>query len=54
MITLDVVMPRLGGFDMLARLRDDPATAAIPIVMVTGRAQAADLARGEASASTPT
>ena len=49
-ITLDVVMPRLGGFDTLARLRADPATAAIPVVIVTGRAQAADRARGEALA----
>jgi CheY-like chemotaxis protein len=42
-----VIMPRLGGFDTVARLRDNPATAHIPIVIVTGRAQAADLARGE-------
>jgi DNA-binding response OmpR family regulator len=43
-------MPRLGGFDTLARLRADPTTAAIPVVIVTGRAQAADRARGEALA----
>ena len=48
MITLDVVMPRLDGFETLARLRADPGTAAIPVVLVTGRAQAADRARGEA------
>ena len=47
-ITLDVRMPRMSGFDVVARLRDDPATAWIPIVMVTGRAQAADVSRGEA------
>jgi CheY-like chemotaxis protein len=47
-ITLDVVMPRLGGFEALERLRADPATAAIPVVIVTGRAQAADRSRGEA------
>ena len=29
-ITLDVVMPRLDGFDTLARLRADPATATDP------------------------
>lgn len=46
-ITLDVVMPRLGGFETVERLRADPATAGIPIVIVTGRASAADLARGE-------
>ena len=49
MITLDVVMPRLDGFEhRCERLRADPRTAGIPVVMVTGRAQAADRARGEA------
>ena len=46
-ITLDVMMPRLNGFDTVARLRDNPETAHIPVVLVTGRAQAGDLARGE-------
>jgi CheY-like chemotaxis protein len=46
-ITLDVMMPRLGGFDTVVRLRADPATAHIPVVIVTGRAAAADLSRGE-------
>ncbi|MBA3308940.1 MAG: response regulator [Nocardioidaceae bacterium] len=45
-ITLDVAMPGLDGFATLARLRADPATAHIPIVMVTARAQGTDLARG--------
>ena len=46
-ITLDVVMPRLNGFEAAVRLRQDPRTAAIPIVMVTGRAQSVDLDRGK-------
>jgi CheY-like chemotaxis protein len=46
-ITLDVMMPRLTGFETVVRLREQPTTAGIPVVMVTGRAQAADLARGE-------
>ena len=45
-ITLDVMMPRLSGFETVVRLRQDERTAAIPVVMVTGRAQAADLERG--------
>jgi CheY-like chemotaxis protein len=45
-ITLDVAMPRLDGFMAAARLRESPTTAHIPIVMVTGRAQGADLSRG--------
>jgi DNA-binding response OmpR family regulator len=47
-ITLDVMMPRLDGFDALHRLRAEPATRDIPVVMVTGRAQRTDRLRGEA------
>ncbi|MBA2560215.1 MAG: response regulator [Propionibacteriales bacterium] len=46
LITLDVAMPRLDGFSTAARLRADPGTARIPIVMVTARAQDSDLAYG--------
>ncbi|MDX5319178.1 MAG: response regulator [Actinomycetes bacterium] len=45
-VTLDVMMPRLNGFEAVQRLRQDPRTATIPVVMVTGRAQSADLDRG--------
>ena len=46
-ITLDVMMPRLDGFSTIERLRSDPDTSDIPVVLVTGRASAADRARGE-------
>lgn len=45
-ITLDVAMPNLNGFDAAEQLRSDPETAEIPIVMVTARAQGTDLSRG--------
>lgn len=44
-ITMDVVMPRLNGLDAAERLRADPETAHIPIVVVTARAGQADLDR---------
>jgi CheY-like chemotaxis protein len=47
LITLDVAMPRLDGFSTAERLREDPATKHIPIVMITARAQGADQARGQ-------
>ena len=46
-ITIDVKMPRLDGFDTVERLRADPRTAAMKIAMVTACAQADDLRRGE-------
>lgn len=45
-ITLDVMMPDLNGFETLVLLRQDEDTAGIPVVMVTGRAQEVDVARG--------
>jgi CheY-like chemotaxis protein len=47
-VTLDVVMPRMDGFATLAAIRADPRTAGLPVVLVTGRAQAADREQGTA------
>ncbi|HEX4963291.1 MAG TPA: ATP-binding protein [Thermoanaerobaculia bacterium] len=38
LVITDVMMPKLDGFGLLAALREDPATAAIPIVMLSARA----------------
>jgi DNA-binding response OmpR family regulator len=46
-MTIDVKMPRLDGFETVERLRADPATAGLRIAMVTACAQAADRKRGE-------
>lgn len=46
-MTLDVMMPRLDGWETATRLREDPETAAIKVVLISARAQEADLERGE-------
>jgi CheY-like chemotaxis protein len=46
LVTLDVVMPRLDGFETAARLRANEATRDIPVVMVSACAQEGDLQRG--------
>jgi two-component system alkaline phosphatase synthesis response regulator PhoP len=46
MVLLDVMMPRVDGFEVLRRLKADPATAAIPVLMLTARAQDADIFNG--------
>lgn len=38
LIILDRVMPGMDGLEALKRLREDPATYTIPVLMVTGRA----------------
>ena len=45
-ITLDIMMPRLDGWEAAGRLRADPDTADIKVVLLSARAQEADLARG--------
>ena len=44
-VLLDVMMPVLDGPSTLARLREDPATAAIPVVFLTAKAIAAEVDR---------
>ncbi|HID08107.1 MAG TPA: response regulator, partial [Armatimonadetes bacterium] len=45
-IILDVMMPRLDGFETLKRLKADPETRDIPVVMLTARAQDKDVLTG--------
>ena len=45
-ITLDVMMPRLDGWETAVQLRKTPETARIKVVMITARAQEDDIARG--------
>jgi two-component system, OmpR family, response regulator len=44
-ILLDVMMPGLDGPSTLARLREDPETAGVPVVFLTAKAIAAELDR---------
>jgi CheY-like chemotaxis protein len=46
-VTLDIMMPRLDGWQAAARLREDPETAHVKVVLLSARAQEADLRRGQ-------
>ena len=43
LILMDIVMPGLNGFQATRQLTRDPATSAIPVVMLTAKSQEADL-----------
>ncbi|MDZ4202279.1 MAG: EAL domain-containing protein [Gallionella sp.] len=46
LILLDIKMPDMDGYDVLNRLKADPATADIPVIFVTALSEAADEAKG--------
>lgn len=43
---LDIEMPGLDGFEVLAHIRDDPELSRVPVIFLTGRADPEDVARG--------
>ena len=43
---LDVMMPKLDGFELTRRLRAERATSRIPIILLTAKAQDRDVERG--------
>lgn len=46
LIVLDVMMPQLDGFETLKRLKANPLTSEIPVIMLTAKSQDADVFRG--------
>jgi two-component system alkaline phosphatase synthesis response regulator PhoP len=46
LILLDVMMPRMSGFEVCRRLKKDPKTSNIPIIMVTALNEFGDIERG--------
>jgi two-component system cell cycle response regulator len=46
LILLDVMMPRLSGFEVCRKLKTDPQTRDIPIIMVTALNELGDIERG--------
>jgi two-component system alkaline phosphatase synthesis response regulator PhoP/two-component system response regulator VicR len=46
LVVLDVMMPYMDGFEVLRNLKANAATADIPVIMLTAKAQDADVFRG--------
>ena len=43
---LDVMMPKIDGFELTRRLREDEETSEMPIILLTARTQEDDVQRG--------
>ena len=46
LVVLDLMLPGMSGFDVLARLRQDPDTAGVAVLMLTARKDEPDRIRG--------
>ncbi len=46
LILLDIMMPQVGGLEVLERLRGNPGTASIPVILLTAKVHHEDVQRG--------
>ncbi|MFA6307177.1 MAG: response regulator [Patescibacteria group bacterium] len=45
-ILLDIILPKMNGFDVLRQLKADPATADIPVILLTNLSQKDEIEQG--------
>jgi len=45
-ILLDIMMPKMSGYEVCRKLKEDPSTRSIPIIMVTALNELGDIERG--------
>jgi CheY-like chemotaxis protein len=46
LVVLDVMMPQMDGYEVCRQLRENPATARLPVIMLTAKSQVEDKVRG--------
>jgi DNA-binding response OmpR family regulator len=46
LVISDIMMPKVNGLELLAALRSSPDTAALPVILLSAKAQVVDVQRG--------
>ncbi len=46
LILLDIMMPNMDGLEVLTRLKGDPGTASIPVILLTAKVQYEEVLKG--------
>ena len=46
LVILDVTMPQMDGFEVLRRLKSDPETSELPVIMLTGKSDDESVFKG--------
>jgi DNA-binding response OmpR family regulator len=46
LVISDIMMPKVNGLELLAALRSSPETASMPVILLSAKAQVADVQRG--------
>ncbi len=48
LVLLDIMLPEIDGFEVCKRIKSNPETERIPVIMVTAKKNGDDMAHGEA------
>ncbi len=46
LILLDILLPKMNGFDVLKALKKNPPTASVPVILLTNLGQKSDVVQG--------
>jgi DNA-binding response OmpR family regulator len=46
LVISDIMMPKVNGLELLAALRSSPDTSSLPVILLSAKAQVADVQRG--------
>lgn len=46
LILLDVLLPKMNGFDVLRKMKEQPALQAVPVILLTNLGQKSDVVQG--------